>query len=937
METATSFQQQQAVGGGNCDWYQIAPEQTITRLKTDLLSGLTGAEANRRLQTLGKNELIETNGRTGFRIFLAQLQSSLVLLLVVAMLVSLLVHETSDALAILAIIVINTLLGFWQDLRAEKSLAELKKLLVPKVVVRRDSDTKNIPANELVIGDIVTLQAGYLVPADCRLIENADLSIDESALTGESLPVEKTIDALDKADLLTGDQTNMGFMGTMVVRGHAVGVVTNTGMETELGRIASSLQSVEAEPTPLQIHLGLLSRTLAVVAIIIVAMVFIGGMFAGQDAKLMLMTALSLAVAAVPEGLPAVATVALAIGARRMFRQNALIRELPAVETLGSVTVICSDKTGTLTQNKMTASILDTANCRMVVEKDDSCAESLSMQLLLVAGCLCNDAQLNQEDSIQSDKQSTSDNQHTAVGEPTEKALVEVAAKFGFNQLELLSVFPRTSEVAFSSERQRMTTVHDVKTAQAHSTALPLNELLTQPLDGFNHVAFVKGSIDAVLQICNRVWVDDHVETLDEPWRERIESSVNEMASQGTRVLAFGFRSVGSGLSASELESGITFIGMVGLTDPPRPEAGIAVARCRQAGVRPIMITGDHPLTAIHIAQSLGISCDETAMTGYELSEMPAETLRHHVRNTSVFARVAPADKLRIVEALQQNQEVVAMTGDGVNDAPALKQANVGVAMGQNGTDVSKQAANVVLLDDNFATIVAAVEQGRIVYANICKFVRYTMSSNVGEILVMTLGLLFGFPLPLIPLQILWINLVTDGLPGLALAVEPVEKNTMNRPPIRLDEPIFNRKMKIAVVWIGAMIGILSLLSGTLLSSIENVDHWRTIIFSSLTFAQMGNALACRSDSPVLFARNIRQNGWLWSAIAFTCALQLAVIYLPGMQNVFETESLAWWELLTCVAMGVVVLILIEVQKLVLPIDEHPESLRPASRMGSKR
>ncbi len=915
----------------NLDWHLLSPAESTRQLRSNTESGLSSAEVRRRLSKFGRNELLETDRRNGLKIFLAQLQSSLVLLLFAAMVVSVALGEFSDAVAVLAIIVLNTLLGFWQDFQAEKSLAELKKLSVPEVVARRDGVTKNIQAGELVPGDVVILQAGYFVPADCRLIELNDLATDESALTGESMPVDKTIDKLEQPDLPIGDRTNLGFTGTMVVRGHGVAVVTATGMNTQLGEIAGSLQSVESEPTPLQIRLSQLSRSLALLVIVIVILVFVAGLIAGQSAKLMLMTALSLAVAAVPEGLPAVATVALAIGARRMFKRNALIRQLPAVETLGSVSVICSDKTGTLTQNKMTASILDVADHQIQLEdrrnlmtqlklqsattdQNSFLSQSSSIQLLLVAGCLCNDAQLHQNHGSDGKAGSlTKQKNDTAVGEPTEKALVEVAARFGVNQLEFQSDFPRTGEIAFSSERKRMTTLHSVNRNQTESLPNTVSRLLN-----CEQVAFAKGSVDSMLDISNRIWVDDQPEALTDHWRQRIEDSCDEMAAQGTRVLAIGFRPVEKELPLEQIENDIIFVGLVGISDPPRPEAKNAVERCRRAGIRPIMITGDHPLTAMSIARELGISDGGSVVTGQELATMPIETLRDRVLDVSVFARVAPADKLHIVEALQHANEVVAMTGDGVNDAPALKQANVGVAMGQTGTDVSKQAANMVLLDDNFATIVAAVEQGRIVYNNVRKFVRYTMSSNVGEILVMTLGVLMGMPLPLLPLQILWVNLVTDGLPGLALAVEPVEKNTMNRPPLAPDEPIFNRRMKIDVSWIGFLIGVLALVAGSVLASSEsNVDHWRTIIFSVLTFSQMGNALACRSESPLLFGKNTQPNLYLWGAIATTCVLQLAVVYAPPLQAVFDTQALSLLELSACFVSGGLVYGLLESQKLV--------------------
>jgi Ca2+-transporting ATPase len=878
------------------------------------------------------NELIEIERRTGWKILLAQVQSSLVVLLIVVMIVSILLGEINDAAAVFAIIVLNTILGFWQDYQAEKSLAELKKLSVPEVLVHRDGDTQSVLAADLVPGDIVVLQTGYFVPADCRLVELHELAIDESALTGESTAVRKTVDAIEPSKLPIGDRTNLGFMGTMVVSGHALGVVFATGMNTQLGQIASSLQAVEAEPTPLQVRLKKLSRSLAGLAILIVALVFVAGLLAGKEPRLMLMTALSLAVAAVPEGLPAVATVALAIGARRMFKQNALIRQLPAVETLGSVSVICSDKTGTLTQNRMTVTILEVANHRVPLDSaetrpspshqsgktDDSVASESSMQTtavqwLMLSGCLCNDAQLQlQPQESPANKQSGSAAGPVAVGEPTEKALVEFAARFGLNQIDLQAAFPRTSEIAFSSERKRMTTLHGIDKPKAEQAIPALREKLT-----FERVAFVKGAVDSVLSQCRFVWVGDQPEPLDSDWRSRIETSSDELAALGTRVLAIAIRPVDQELPLEELEQELIFVGFVGLTDPPRREAKLAVDRCRTAGIRPIMITGDHPLTATSIARDLGISKNDSVVTGRELTEMPVDQLREKVRDVSVFARVAPADKLNIVEALQDNDEVVAMTGDGVNDAPALKQANIGVAMGINGTDVSKQAANMVLLDDNFATIVTAVEQGRIVYANVRKFVKYTMSSNAGEILVMTLGVLLGLPLPLLPLQILWINLVTDGLPGLALAVEPVEKNTMNRSPLSPNQRIFDRFMRLDVLRVGLLIGIASLAGGSLLSTPDpdQPDHWRTIIFCVLTFSQMGNAFACRSDEPIFGIG--KSNLWLTAAVAMTCLLQIAVVYVPFLQTIFRTCPLSTLELLACLGSGFLVFGLIELLKIV--------------------
>ena len=897
-------------------WHLFTESQTIERLDTNETTGLTSSEAQRRLAQFGENELAVTDRRTGVKIFVSQLKSSLVVLLLVAMLISLLLGEISDAIAVFAIVVLNTLLGFYQDYQAEKSLAALRKFSIPDVIVRRDGVAKTLPASALVPGDVVMLRAGFFVPADGRLLQSSELAIDESALTGESLPVQKTVEKLKEADLPIGDRTNLVFSGTLVTGGRAVAAVTATGMQTAIGQIAGSLQLVEAEPTPLQIRLHQLSRNLAVFAIVIVALVFVAGLLAGQDSRLMLLTAISLAVAVVPEGLPAVATVALAIGAKRMFKHNALIRQLPAVETLGSVTVICSDKTGTLTQNKMTATILDIADDRCDIrDPQKDCAQSTSRQLLLMGASLCNDSRLQRSEvdlGMTGTKAKLSE--PVAVGQPTEKALVEVAARFGLNQIDLESLLPRIAEAGFDSDRKRMTTVHSVSAQVKKMSDASIPAVLKK----YDKIAFAKGAVESILEVARFVWVVDQVVPLTSDWLSRIEKSRNEMASQGIRVLAVGFRAVETDDPAIQLERDMIFVGMIGLNDPPRPEAQAAVARCRQAGIRPIMITGDHSLTALSIAQELGITSGNSVVSGQQLATMSAESLRQCVRDVSVFARVAPSDKLNIVTALQDNNEVVAMTGDGVNDAPALKQANVGVAMGQTGTDVSKQAANIVLIDDNFATIVAAVEQGRIVYDNICKFVKYTMSSNVGEVLVMTIGVILGMPLPLLPLQILWINLVTDGLPGLALAIEPAEKNTMQRPPISLHDPILNRRMMWDLLWIGLLIGVASLVTATILSPAESsVDHWRTLVFTVLTFSQMGNVLACRTEGPLFGHGRTDRNRWLWAAIATTGLLQLAVIYLPPLQSVFDTDRLTFAELGICVVVSGVVFGLIELRKLI--------------------
>ncbi|GAB5441061.1 MAG: cation-translocating P-type ATPase [Fuerstiella sp.] len=893
-------------------------------------AGLSATEVIERRTKFGRNELVERGQRTAGRILWEQLTGAMVILLVGAAVVSAFLHEYIDALAIVTIIVLNAVLGFVQDYRAEQALAALKQMAVPLVRVRRNGAIEEVAAGDLVPGDIVLLEAGNAVPADCRLVESFSLKSQEAALTGESEAVLKTTDPIADADAAIGDQHNMVWMGTTVTYGHGVAVVVTTGMETQLGHIADSLQTVEAEPTPLQQRLARLGRTLAIVAIGIVAVVFVFGVLRGEDARLMLMTALSLAVAVVPEGLPAVATVALALGARRMVQRQALIRKLPAVETLGSVTVICSDKTGTLTQNRMTVTVLDVAGRRETLAADrpqssvglpSSWAEEDStLPLLLTAAALCNDAEL--QPAVRSENDSTAANVPTVIGDPTEVALLLAAADHGLARMDLQATLPRVDEVPFDSDRKMMTTVHRRSSDGFKSEGL---QTALAPLSGIQEgqlVAFTKGAADRVVQRCRFAWSEDKTVELDDHWRARIESASDELAAQGTRVLGLAFRILpehGATTSDSEsIEAELVFLGLMGMIDPPRSEARDAVERCRTAGIRPIMITGDHPLTALHIARQLGIADDQsTVVTGVELGKQTPQQFNDTVARSSVYARVSPRDKLNIVRTLQQQDQVVAMTGDGVNDAPALKQAHIGVAMGKVGTDVSKEASDMILLDDNFATIVNAVEQGRIVYDNIRKFVKYTMTSNAGEVLVMLLGPLLGMPLALLPLQILWINLVTDGLPGLALALEPAERNTMKRRPYPLEQPVIHRPMLMDIAWIGLLMAVVSLAMGYWYwsSGDENEAHWRTMVFTVLTLSQMGNALAIRSDRDTVYRLGLFSNPSLIGAILLTFSLQMAVIYIAPLQKIFQTTGLTLAELLSCLALSTIVFAAIELKK----------------------
>ncbi len=896
-------------------WHALPIDEALRRLHSDAARGLSTGAAEAKLAEYGRNELQERPGRSALSILVDQFRGPMILLLASAAIISAVLHEFVDAVAILAIIILNAILGFFQDFRAERAMAALKRFSVPIVRAHRDGALREISAAELVPGDVVELETGNRVPADCRLLQTANLEIDEAPLTGESESVQKQIEAFDDDERLpVADRRNMAYLGTTVSYGHGIGLVTATGMATELGRIADSLQTVKPAPSPLQRRLGGLGRTLAIVAIGIVMLLFVVGLLLGESPRLMLMTALSLAVAIVPEGLPAVATVTLALGARRMARRNALIRRLPAVESLGSVTVICSDKTGTLTENRMAVTVLDVADGRrsLTSERCDpgqQDAGDLGHSLLLAAATLCNDSQL----------QETGDSEEiSAIGEPTEAAIVVAAAKCGLAKDKLDRCCPRIDEIPFDSDRKCMTTVHDRPSNVKEDSFQSLCNSLEPPSESARLVC-TKGAVDALLERSAYVWAGGAAIPLDEEWQQRILKAHNELASDGMRVLAAGCRwTEGDVEDRESWEHGLIFIGLLAMIDPPRQEAKESVDRCRSAGIRPVMITGDHALTAQAIARNLGISTD--VRTGEVVSQVASGQWDHAA---SVFARVSPHDKLDIVKTLQADGEIVAMTGDGVNDAPAIKQADIGVAMGRIGTDVAREAADMVLLDDDFSTIVNAVEEGRVVFDNIRKFVKYTMTSNAGELFVMFFGPLLGMPLPLLPLQILWINLVTDGLPGLALAVEPAEPGTMQRPPIPPHHPIFDREMVRDIVWIGLLMAAASLAMGywEWTGDPDNDAHWRTIVFTVLTISQMGNALATRSRSKPLFQAGIFSNKPMLASVLLTLGLQLAVIYWRPLQDVFRTVSLSGMDLVLCAGLGSVVFLAVETVKLIAPAN----------------
>ena len=904
-------------------WYQLEKEEVLKRLDSDVDSGLSPAEVQRRMQQYGANELIDRGQKSVWQILWEQLTGIMVVILIISAVISLVLGEYKDAIAILVIVVLNAVLGFTQEYRAEQAMAALKKLAVPVVRVRRDGHVQEVTARDLVPGDIVLLEAGNLVPADCRLLESINLRVQEAVLTGESEPLDKIPEALKQAEVPLAEQRNMVFMGTVVTYGRGMAVVVETGMRTQLGHIAEMIQTVEQEPTPLQRRLNQLGKGLALAALAIVAVVFLLGLLRGEDARLMFMTAISMAVAAVPEGLPAVVTIALALGAQRMLKRQALIRKLPAVETLGSVTVICSDKTGTLTQNRMTVAILDVAGNRYnlierlrdysptfnLTEKAPEILQNAACTILLTGGALCNDAILEAR---------TDQAGFSAVGDPTEGALVVAAARAGLWKKELEDAMPRRAELPFDSERKRMTTVHELVTEKLPESLKPVWQKFS--ITETPYLTVTKGAVDSLLAVCDRVWVDGEVYSLDAHWLGRIQTANNQLAQNGMRVVGVAFRfrkNLRIDDSEDPLESRLIFVGMIAMIDPARPEAKAAVQTCRLAGIRPVMITGDHPLTALYIARELGIAEQRNVVSGQQLNKMSDEELEAIVSETAVYARVSPEHKLRIVQALQDRGEIVAMTGDGVNDAPALKKAQIGVAMGITGTDVSKEASDMVLLDDNFATIVAAVEEGRRIYDNIRKFIKYTMTSNAGEIWTMLLAPFLGMPLPLTPLQILWVNLVTDGLPGLALAVEPAERDTMRRPPYRPNENIFGRGMARDILWIGLMMGLVSLLTGFVYWKADRAV-WQTVIFTTLTLSQMGNALAVRSDRDSLFRIGLLSNKAMLGSVMLTFALQMAVIYVPFLQGVFRTVTLPLKDLMISLALSTVVFFSVEIFKWIL-------------------
>lgn len=950
-------------------WHSMSTEDVLERLDTHHQEGLTSSDAARRLLQYGRNELKEKPRPTFLKMVFDQLNNFVVILLIVASIVSALLGDWIEAGAILLIVVLNSILGVIQESRAEEALAALKKMAAPDAQVLRDGHRISIPASELVPGDVVFLEAGNFVPADVRLLEAVNLRVEEAALTGESVPVQKNASLMLDEHASLGDRKNTAFMGTVVSYGRGSGIVVSTGMHTQLGMIADMLQNVEDEVTPLQQRLDQLGKVLGWGALAICGLVFVvsllrSGIFAGglttetgnmiTDA---FMIAVSLAIAAVPEGLPAVVTISLALGMREMVRRHALIRKLASVETLGSATVICSDKTGTLTQNAMTVTrlwvnqhLFEISGGGYNLSGDFKCSgkkidlvQYPGATSALWVGVLNNDAQI---EKIGSNGKSA----YRIVGDPTEGSILVAAAKAGILQPPLNHAYPRADEIPFDAARKRMLTIHNIA-VPCHEDSSPLYDETKKEW----YAVTIKGAPDVVLNLCTHYQtIDDQVRPLDCNARQNILDANDALTKDALRVLGLAYRlseNLPEKTTAENLEHNLTFVGLVGMMDPPRAEVKPALEHARHAGIRTIMITGDYPNTARAVAESITLlQLGHQVLTGADLNEMNDVELARAVENTDVFARVSPEHKMRIIDALRTNDQVVAMTGDGVNDAPAIKRSDIGVAMGITGTDVAKETADMVLTDDNYASIVSAVEQGRIIYANIRKFVFFLLSSNVAEIMIIFLATVAGLPAPLTAIQLLWLNLLTDGAPALALAMEKGDPDVMSRPPRPKNESIVNASMQWGILiqtitqttaTLGAfMLGLYWHIQGQIPSGVNAFTYllrhdWRgldvqtaeTMAFVTLSLCELFRAYTVRSERSSLFTLGIFSNRYMQYAVGLSLILLLMVINVPVFQPIFNTHFLAWKEWLIVIGLGLIPAISEELTKLFLRMHDRHQTL----------
>lgn len=861
-------------------FYQLTQEEVEKALNTNFHQGLTDEEMKRRVQEFGYNELKQGEKQSALLIFFSQFKDFLVMVLLVAVLLSAFLGEYIDAITIFAIVILNAFLGFFEERKAEKALDALKKLSAPQVKVLRNGEWIKAPSKELVPGDVIRFSSGDRIGADVRIIEATSLEIEESPLTGESIPVEKSAEPLFEENHGIGDLKNMAFMGTLVTRGNGIGVVVATGTKTEMGKISNLIEGAETIETPLQRRLTQLGKVLIAVAILLTLLVVIVGIIQGRELYTMFLIGVSLAVAAIPEGLPAIVTVVLSLGVQRMIKQNAIVRKLPAVETLGTATVICSDKTGTMTQNKMTVTHLWVSGTTTTVDGIGYAAEGKfyrnglpieitqekSLLHMLKYGMLCNHASIKKQDK-----------QYVLDGAPTEGALLVCAMKAGFEREQLLKEYTIVQEFPFDSTRKMMSMIIENREGRQFVVA--------------------KGAPDVLTNVCCSIIWNEKEEAFTPKFKNIVQSAIDDLGSQALRTIAIAYKEIPTGtqnINEKEAEKDLIFLGLEGMIDPPRPEVKQAVEECKAAGIKTVMITGDHLVTAKAIASELGILNESSkCIDGKTLSKMTVEELEKIVEDVSVFARVSPEHKLKIVKAFQRKGHVVAMTGDGVNDAPAIKTADIGIAMGITGTEVAKESSALILLDDHFATIKSAIKEGRNIYENIRKFIRYLLASNVGEILVMLFAILLALPLPLVPIHILWVNLITDGLPAMALGIDQPEDDVMKRKPRNPKEGVFARGLGWKIVSRGLMIGIVTLLAFMYANHQQpnELIYAQTVAFSTLVLAQLIHVFDCRSEHSI-YSRNPFENLFLVGAVASSLILMLLVIYLPPFQTIFHTVSI---------------------------------------------
>lgn len=864
-------------------WYKKSKNEILQELDVDEKNGLSSTEALRRLEKYGKNKLETKKKKTLFKQFLSQLKDVMIYILIIAAIISAFLGEISDALIILLVIIINAVIGVIQESKAEKALDALKELSTPKALVKRDGSLKEILSEDIVPGDIVIIDAGRYIPGDLRLIDTANLKIEESAFTGESVPSEKDASFLPDKEIPIGDQNNMAFMSTLATYGRGVGVVVGTGMNTEIGKIAKMIEQEENDETPLQKKLSELGKILGFLAVGICILIFIISFFQGRDLLEMFLTSISLAVAAIPEGLPAIVAIVLALGVQRMVKKNAIIRKLPAVETLGSVSIICSDKTGTLTQNKMTVTTVYT-NDSYIKESEFNLNDNES-KLLVDCMVLCNDATYSEK---------------SQTGDPTEIALLESPFKLNILKEKLEKEFKRIDEIPFDSDRKLMTTVNLVDDKKAR--------------------VFTKGALDSILSICNKISVNGKLVDFSKEYKAKVLENSNIMSDKALRVLAFAYKDISKeNIVLDSLEKDLVFIGMVGMIDPPRLEVKDSIKLCKSAGITPVMITGDHKNTAFAIANELGIAEDiSQAITGHEIDKFKEEEFNEKIINYRVFARVSPEHKVKIVKAFKSHGNIVSMTGDGVNDAPSLKAADIGVAMGITGTDVSKGASDIILTDDNFSTIVSAVEEGRKIYLNIKKSIVFLLSCNLGEILTLFTAILLNWNSPLQPIHILWVNLITDSFPALALGVDKAKEDVMNNPPRNPKESIFVKSDKIQLIINGVLIGGITLFAFKLGERLyaDSLIHAQTMAFVVLSVSQLFLSLSLRSNTKSAFSLGIFSNKYLVYSILLGIFLQVIIISISFIANIFKVTPLLLYDWIVVILVSLIPFAINEILKL---------------------